>query len=219
MWNEQVIAYCERSDLSFWAEPVNAVTNAAFLIAALVVWPLTRGVPLARALAVVLALIGVGSFLWHTHATRWAGLADVLPILIFILIYLFAATRDFLGVRGWVALGATALFLPYAMAFGWVVGLVVPGLRANALYLSVAVLIAGYGLWLRGTATGRGLLVGAAILLLSLGARMADDHVCTVFAPGSHFLWHILNGIMLGWMIRVYVHHMRGPLAPIPPSR
>ena len=25
-------AYCERTDASYWSEPVNAVTNAAFLI-------------------------------------------------------------------------------------------------------------------------------------------------------------------------------------------
>ncbi len=219
MWNEQVIAYCERTDFGFWAEPVNAVTNAAFVLAAMLVWPMTRGVPLARALAVVLAAIGVGSFLWHTLATRWAGLADVLPILVFILIYLFAATRDYLGARPVVAFGVTAMFLPYAMAFGWVVGLVLPGLGANALYFSVAVLIAGYGLWLLPHPTGRGLLLGAGLLVLSLGARMADDLVCTQIATGSHFLWHILNAIMLGWMIRVYVRHMRAPLAPIPPSR
>ncbi|MCC5950335.1 MAG: hypothetical protein JJT89_17925, partial [Nitriliruptoraceae bacterium] len=67
MWSEQVIAYCERGDFGFWAEPVNAVTNAAFLIAAAVMWPRARGVPMAQALVVVLAVIGVGSFLWHTH--------------------------------------------------------------------------------------------------------------------------------------------------------
>ena len=218
MWTEQIIAYCERTDFGFWAEPVNAVTNAAFLIAAAFVWPMTRGLPLARALAVILALIGVGSFLWHTFATRWAGLSDVLPILGFILLYLFAATRDYLGARPWVAGLVTALFLPYAAAFAWALGQVVPGLGANAAYLSVAVLIAGYGVWLRDTVTGRGLLIGAGILLLSLGARIADDLVCPAFGIGTHFLWHILNGIMLGWMIRVYVRHPR-PLAPIPPSR
>jgi aspartyl-tRNA(Asn)/glutamyl-tRNA(Gln) amidotransferase subunit C len=33
---------------------------------------------------------------------------------------------------------------------------------------------------------------------------------------GTHFLWHILNGIMLGWMIEVYRRHMLAPpiLAP-----
>jgi hypothetical protein len=213
MWTEQIIAYCERADLSFWAEPVNAVTNGAFLIAAALVWPMTRGLPLARAMVFVLAAIGVGSFLWHTHATRWAGLADVLPILIFILLYLFAATRDFLGARAWQAGLVTAFFLPYAMGFAWALGQVVPGLGANAAYFSVAALIAAYGLWMRNSATGRGLLAGAMILCASLGFRMADGIVCESFPLGTHFMWHILNAVMLGHMIRVYAAHRAAPLA------
>ena len=213
MWTEQIIAYCERTDFGLWAEPVNAITNGAFLIAAALVWPRTRGVPLARAMAVVLAVIGLGSFLWHTHATRWAGLADVLPILIFILLYLFAATRDFLGARAWQAGVVTVLFLPYASAFAFGLGLVVPGLGANAAYFSVAALIAAYGLWLRGSPTGRGLLAGAGILCVSLGFRMADAVMCDAIPFGTHFMWHILNAVMLAHMIRVYVAHSQRALA------
>lgn len=95
MLSEQVIAYCERMDVTYWSEPVNAVTNASFLIAAALVWRQAADLPLARALVVVLGLIGAGSFLWHTHATRWAGLADVLPILVFILLYLFCRDTRF----------------------------------------------------------------------------------------------------------------------------
>lgn len=207
MWSEQVIAYCERGDFGFWAEPVNAVTNAAFVIAAALMWPRARGVPLAQALVVVLAVIGVGSFLWHTHATRWAGLSDVLPILVFILIYLFAATRDYLHLGTFAGLGAVVLFLPYAAGFGWVLGQAVPGLGANAAYLSVVALIAGYGLAMRRSATGRGLLVGAGILAVSLGFRMADRLVCDAFPLGTHFMWHLLNAVMLAWMIEVYLRH------------
>ncbi|MGL4414124.1 hypothetical protein [Roseinatronobacter monicus] len=209
MLKEQVIAYCERTDFSYWSEPVNAVTNAAFLIAAALVWRQTAGLPLARAMAVVLAVIGVGSFLWHTHATQWAGLADVLPILVFILLYLFAATRDYLHWSWPVALGVTLLFFPYAAGFAWIMGRVAPGLGANALYLSVAVLIAAYGLWLQDRDTGKGLLIGAGMLVVSLGFRMADDAVCAVFSVGTHFMWHLLNAAMLGWMIYVYCRHMR----------
>ena len=214
---EQVIAYCERTDFSYWSEPVNAVTNAAFVIAALYVWPKTKGLPLGRLLVGILGAIGVGSFLWHTHATGWASLADVLPILLFILVYIFAATRDFLGAPPLVAGVVTLAFFPFAFGFRAVFGGVIPG--ANALYASVAVLILAYGLWLRRRPVGRGLMIGAAILCASLGFRMADDAVCASFSVGSHFMWHILNGIMLGWMILVYSRHMRAaPLAPRAPS-
>ncbi len=206
---DQIIAYCERTDFTYWSEPVNAVTNAAFLIAAALVWRQTSGLPLARAMASVLAAIGLGSFLWHTHATRWAGLADVLPILGFILLYLYAATRDFLKTDTRIAFAAVLLFIPYATAFSWGAGRFLPGLGANAAYFSVACLIAAYGFWLRSTQTGRGLLIGALILVISLGFRMGDDAVCAVFPLGTHFMWHILNAIMLGWMIHVYTRHQR----------
>ncbi|SDW51270.1 ceramidase domain-containing protein [Roseicitreum antarcticum] len=222
MWQQQVIAYCERTDLSYWSEPMNAITNSAFLIAAAVVWPIVRAVQgrgrgLAHALVIVLAVIGIGSFLWHTHATRWSGLADVLPIMVFILIYIFAATRDLLRLGPVWAGGGVLAFFPYAAAVVWlagqgalVLGLPAPG--ANGAYFSVVVLVAMYGLvMLRAphSATGRGLLIGAAILTVSLGFRIADDGVCASFALGTHFLWHVLNGFMLGWMIRLYCLHLR----------
>jgi hypothetical protein len=33
-WSEPVDLYCERVSAGFWAEPVNALANAAFLLAA-----------------------------------------------------------------------------------------------------------------------------------------------------------------------------------------
>ncbi|MEL7276734.1 MAG: hypothetical protein AAGK98_09685 [Pseudomonadota bacterium] len=75
---EQVDSYCERTDFTFWSEPLNAITNAAFLIAALVVFLILRregrmdpGLGLSLA---ILTAIGIGSFLFHTFATGWAGL-------------------------------------------------------------------------------------------------------------------------------------------------
>jgi hypothetical protein len=60
----------------------------------------------------------------------------------------------------------------------------------------------------RAPATARGLAIGAAILLVSITARSLDGQLCAKIPLGTHFLWHILNGIMLGWMIEVYRRHM-----------
>lgn len=100
-WLSPVDAYCERTGPDYWSEPINALTNMAFLIAALVLWPRLRGPEMAmgRALAAVLFVIGLGSWLFHTHANRLTGLMDVLPIVGFILLYVFAATRDYFGAR------------------------------------------------------------------------------------------------------------------------
>jgi len=210
-WTQAVDNYCERVDPSFWSEPVNAVTNAAFLIAALVMALRLRGagLPLANLLVAILAAIGVGSFLFHTFAQPWAGLADTLPILLFILAYIFAASRDYLGLSPRMAGLTVAGFIPYAAATVPLFSLI-PGLGSSAGYAPVPVLIAGYA-WLlrrRAPATARGLAIGTGLLVLSLTARTIDEPLCAAFPLGTHFLWHILNGLMLGWMIEVYRRHM-----------
>ncbi|SIO56555.1 Ceramidase [Rhodovulum sp. ES.010] len=210
-WMRQIDAYCERTDFTYWSEPVNAVTNAAFLVAALVMWRRTEGLPLGRALCVVLAAIGVGSYLFHTLATAWAAMADVLPILGFILLYLFAANRAYWGLGPWAALGATALFFPYAAVAGLAFGQLA-FLGSSAGYAPVALLILAYAALLarRAPATARGLAVGGGLLVASLTFRTLDEPLCAGFPLGTHFMWHILNGAMLGWMIEVYRRHVRG---------
>lgn len=208
MFRDQIDAYCERTDFTFWSEPVNALTNAAFLIAALIVWPRTKGVPMARALAMILFVIGLGSFAFHTTATRWGGMADTLPILGFVLLYLFAASRDFLGLRRRQALLACLAFFPFAFACTLVFSHL--GLGSSAAYSSVPLLIYLYAILLRTCApqTSRGLAIGATLLCLSIFMRWLDDPICATFPVGTHFLWHLLNATMLGWMIHVYLTHM-----------
>ncbi|MEM7632639.1 MAG: ceramidase domain-containing protein [Pseudomonadota bacterium] len=204
----EIDGYCERLGPGYWAEPVNAVTNAAFVLAALWMWRRSAGVPMARALAVVLFAIGVGSYLFHTHAQVWAAIADVVPIAVFILLYLFAVNRDVWGMPLWAALLGTVLFLPYA-AVTIPLWQTVPVFGVSAGYMPVPTLILIYAalLWSRWPQVARGFVIGAGILLLSLTARSVDETLCAQLPLGTHFAWHILNGIMLGWMIEVYRRH------------
>ncbi|MEO0912162.1 MAG: ceramidase domain-containing protein, partial [Pseudomonadota bacterium] len=70
----EIDIYCERVDASYWAEPINAISNAAFLIAAVICWRMLRGAEDfgAKLLTANLALIGIGSYLFHTHANQWS---------------------------------------------------------------------------------------------------------------------------------------------------
>ena len=65
--------YCERLDPGFWAEPLNALTNLAFLIAAVAAWRLAvRHNVLTTDIIVLIGLIaavGIGSGAFHTFAT------------------------------------------------------------------------------------------------------------------------------------------------------
>lgn len=205
----QLDGYCERIDPSFWSEPVNAITNAAFLIAALYMWHRSRGLPNAQALCAVLFAIGVGSFLFHTYATTWAAIADVAPIAVYVLLYIFLATRDFWEQNTLTSLGAVLLFFPYAYVTVPLFEML-PILNVSAGYGPVPLLILIYAFGLRNRApeTARGLAIGATIILISLTFRSLDMPVCENLPLGTHFMWHILNGIALGWMIEVYRRHM-----------
>lgn len=204
-WLTPVDGYCERLAPGLWAEPVNALTNLAFVLVGLWMFGRCRGLAMGQVLAAVLVAIGIGSGLFHTFANRLTGLMDVLPILAFILIYIYAATRDFLGARPWLAGLAVVGFLPFAAATVPLFAMV-PVLGVSAGYWPVVAMIVMYAAVLRG-AVGRGLAIGAAILTASLVARSVDEVLCDVLPLGTHFLWHLLNAVMLGWMIEVWRRH------------
>ncbi len=208
-WTRSIDAYCERTDPSYWSEPVNAVTNVVFIIAALIMWQRCQDLVWGRALAAILLLIGVGSYLFHTHATPWAAALDSTPILVFSLLYIFLANRDFWGCPTWVAALGAAAYIPYT-------GLITPVFAAlpfftiSSFYWPLPLLIYVYAVLLRrrSSITARNLAIGATLLCASLTARSLDEPLCAAIPVGTHFLWHILNAIMLGWMIETWRRHV-----------
>lgn len=207
-WFRQIDGYCERTDFTYWSEPLNAVTNLAFIVAALIFWRRSVGVPMARVLSAILFVIGVGSYLFHTHATVWAAVADVLPIGLFIILYLFAVNRDIVPMGHWYAVFATALFIPYAAVLVPILNQF-PFVRISNFYWTVPILLGLYALFLRKRPEiTQGFLIGAGVLCLSIIIRSLDEILCDLIPIGTHFMWHVLNGVMLGWMIHVYTRHM-----------
>jgi len=224
-WLDQVFNYCERGmDPSFWAEPVNAVTNGAFLVAAAVAAARLRrlertptvmgpGERLVLWLLVgVVAAIGIGSFLFHTFATRWALVADVAPITVFMLGYLAFALRALLGLS-WLAIGAALLvFLcagSLASSFTCHGG---PCLNGSLGYLPalVSLFIVGLLTERRGLQAGRLLLVAGAIFFLSALFRTIDREACQAthllgHERGTHALWHVLNATTLYLLLKAAI--------------
>ena len=207
-WFETIDGYCERIDASFWSEPLNAVTNVVFLMAA--IWVLRRKElnNKARALAFILGMIGIASFLFHSVATAWAGALDVLFILLFTLLYIFVATEDFLGLSRRSALVVTLGYFPFSVVVEWLT-LPLTFLGSTRIYIPILVLISLYSLILnkKFPDVSKGLAVAALLLTISMFARSVDLPLCETIPIGTHFLWHVINAIMLAWMIEVYRRH------------
>ena len=196
-WFRQVNAYCERTDASYWSEPVNALTNLAFLVAAWALWRLARRRGAldggAWALILIVAAIGAGSFAFHTLATRTAMLADVIPILIFQLAWLWLYLRRLVG---WDGLTAA---LPVGGYLALTFLMAAAPLGGSAMYLPALVVLLVIGAWhARAARPGRfDLIAAGGVLAVSLGFRTIDQQICPGFPLGTHFLWHLLNGLVL----------------------
>ena len=207
-WNEQIDAYCERLAPGLWGEPADALSNVAFLVAAIALWRLHarvradgRTVPGdIRLLAPLVFLVGIGSFLFHTFATRWAGLLDVLFILIFCCVLLFAFLRQAAGTPAWVALITSVGFAVVSYGFP---RLFPPETLNGSIgylpYLFVLLTMTGY-LASRGAPAARAFGLGVVVFCVSLTLRTIDLELCARFPLGTHFLWHLLNGYLL-WLV------------------
>lgn len=202
-----VTAYCERSSAAFWAEPLNALTNLAFVAVALSIALRLGGVseprPEVGLLALLAAAVGVGSFLWHTLATPWSEWADVIPIGLFISVFLLAFLRRIAGL-GWPAV--VAIFILY-QAFNAAVLLAAPAdlFNGSVLYLPAWATLLLMALYCRasGRAAAAPLLAMWLVFSLSLALRSADAALCPAFPLGTHFAWHLLNAGVLWLAMRL----------------
>ncbi|GGK46754.1 ceramidase domain-containing protein [Salinarimonas ramus] len=253
-WCAPLDLYCERAGIGFWAEPVNAISNAAFLVAALLAlaaWRRAGGRDLyALVLVGIVAATGVGSFLFHTFANRWSLLADVIPITLFIYGFFFLAMRRFLRLGALAAGIATAAFLGASAFFPalWR-GLFGEGADVNGSvsYFPAALALLGVGALLivrsrraelvlanrknrawageededarartfldrvmAPHAAGTALLLAAATFALSLVFRSIDVAVCGWLPLGTHFLWHVLNAVVLFLCVRAAIRARAG---------
>ena len=140
------------------------------------------------------ASVGIGSILWHTYATSLTLILDIVPILLFIIWYIWLYTRNVIGMRSLFAVASGAAFLIATF-------LVIPYshvLHGALVYSPGLVVTLVLGVW---QVTQRmvarfTLLAAAGVYMAALFFRTIDNEVCPVLPIGTHFLWHILIGLV-----------------------
>ena len=194
---EQIDIYCERTDFTVFAEPVNALTNLAFFIAAALLYVLARREQ---------ALDWKSGF--HTLATVWAMLTDSLPIMAFQISFMVLYIRFALGWNCWRSAAMLAAFFVAMFA-----AMSAPRgtLNGSVEYIPALVFVTILGvLHLKYAARERfGLLVASGIFALSLTLRSIDEAICSAYPMGTHFLWHCLNGCVLYACVRAFILNVK----------
>ena len=57
----------------------------------------------------------------------------------------------------------------------------------------------------RNLAAAKGLAAAAGVFLVSLCFRTIDREICAAFPLGAHFLWHLLNALVLWLLLRTAI--------------
>jgi hypothetical protein len=197
-WLNPVDIYCERLDASFWSEPINAITNLAFIIAGWLIWRMRS--PQSSLMAILLILIGLGSFSFHTFANRLTGLLDVLAIALYLVSFAYLVPKQWSWGSRWTQIGSViTLFILIVLcqfatnymkpALPWMPSGIYVG-AWSALFLYAALTqnfnpIAARYLWL-----------AVLVFPFSLLSRQLDMPLCES-GFSTHWLWHVLNGVTL----------------------
>ena len=226
---ERVYIYCERgTSEALWAEPINVISNAGFFLAALIFWQLLLWRPPEKRsadhylfVALVFAIC-FGSIAFHVYADQASALADVIPIGVFMLVYLGFALNRFLTVPpGWTVFlvvlfaGLTAAATQIHCWDGGVgFASAAPDgakvcMNGSVGYLPAlgALIVVSMLLMERRHKAAPYVLAATLIFMVSILLRSLDMAYCGSVVvegrdTGTHFIWHLLNALVLFLLMR-----------------
>jgi hypothetical protein len=205
--------YCERAFRpGLLAEPLNAASNLAFFIAAVLClrhWLASdrRDLP-GLFLILVLLAIGIGSTAFHTWPNRLTVLMDVIPIGVFIFFAFGLAMVRCLALPVWIATAGALLFAGLSLLIApRLAPLLPPGMAGYLPPLLALPAVAATTRARSGTGDtsrlrwqAKALFTASGLFALSLLLRTLDRPLCALLPTGTHFLWHILNAVVL-WRV------------------
>jgi len=190
--------YCERIGTGILAEPLNLVSNLMFVLCGLMLLAKARKSPHksnAVLIGWLIILVGIGSGLFHAFANNWSQWADIIPIVVLVIVYIYIFGRDVLGLS---TLGTVSFYeLLFLSSFGFIWLIPSEAVNGSNSYFGVALTMGIIGIVDLKLRDSKKVLFATALFACSLTFRSIDNGLCYLFSSGTHFLWHILNALML----------------------
>lgn len=195
---------CERTGVGLLQEPLNVISSLGFiLVAALVyryyhkhddykgqrIWDI-------HALTFLTFIIGLGSMGFHSHPTIVTELIDIIPIVLFIVIYFTSTIFRITKVKPFEG----AVVLVAFVGFTHILVAQFPNALNDSIgYLStmIALILIAIYLNMKRRSSARQYMLAAIIGVCSLSFRALDNELCDIVPFGTHFLWHTLNATLI----------------------
>ena len=213
--------YCERTTDGILSEPLNSLTNLAFIIISFLIFKKFREEKFSIIFSVLIFSIGVSSFLFHSVPNRITGTMDMFFILIFILMYLFSI-NNFIFKQSKITSLLFSLFAPLLYYYlGNILKQNVTFLGDSSFYIIILLhlyIIYFYTFFID-IQSRLYLLIANLMFTLSIFFRALDLYTCEFNLYGTHFVWHVLNSFVLFMLIMFfYKNNLRKTSSPKIPS-
>ena len=200
-----IVQYCERQTAGLLAEPINLVSNVAYVIAA---WMFYRSQKRhaslepeqVAAFCALLVLVALCSAAFHSIANKLTEVLDSLAILTFVSVYLWLSLR----LRYATTLATTVVVLCSFHVANVLIALLTPHswLNGSLFYLPTWIVL----LFMAASAPAPrlrrryffalGLFSGCVLI------RGIDLSLCPQLPIGTHFLWHIGTATLLFYLLK-----------------
>lgn len=146
-------------------------------------------------------LVGCGSFVFHTVPTPLTLWLDILPILIFQIVFIWNFCRRVTKLNAW----STVLVLLLVIGSALILRPLRQPMNGSLFYFPPMITLLVFA-WIWAETSQRepwSLFVAALAFALAVIARSIDWEVD--FKTGTHFCWHLMNGLVVYFILRTVV--------------
>ncbi len=191
--------YCGRFGPGFWGEPLNSLSNIAFLLGALFAWhawhqrgSAGRWPPF---LFVLTAAVGLGSFIFHSWPLAETRMADLVPIQVLGLAFLGYLLSRYLRLSPLQTIAL--LFAFFLLRQIWIVATPRGLLGGGGTHIPTLLLLTVLAMLLyrRGLPLWRYMAAAIGSYTTALLVRSWDLHLCADYPWGLHWAWHLLTAM------------------------
>ena len=191
--------YCGRFSPGFWGEPLNQLSNLAFIAGAAYAWSIWRrdtSRPRSEGFLFLSATaIGIGSLVFHGEPSPTTLLADLVPIQVFGLAFGACMLTRYFSLS--ITFSAAVLAVFVVLRQSWIALTPRGGLGGGITHVPTLLALGALGALLRakGSAVGGYVTVALLSYACALLVRSWDLYICSSFPLGVHWLWHLLTAL------------------------